>query len=598
MGKLLVIDAETAGRSIVRGRLADAGHDVRVAEEGAAGVEVALEQAFDCVLIAARLEGDRTGEDVCRQLHGQRGLEHTPLIVYSLLEEDDQLLPRALAAGAHTSLQPEDAGLLERVVDASITPHQRVASLRDRLEVQRQEQRALSEQLGGEAGGVDPGVPYPDGVLLIDGRGVVRHCDRASWSLLGRNCLGTSLRQLAPASGLDRFVREARTSVLHGLRFDLPGHAGAPGRPLVASVHPLGGGLRLLFLNDRARCEALGDDRLAADAPGQASALLDAAARAWGLDQVPGDGSIAHHLRRSIAARACDREPLLLVGERGSGRGFLARALHHLSPEPGPFLGVRCSCLSPDSLERELFGRSTGSDGGAGRPGALLLAGSGTVLLEDVEALPLDLQGRLLEVLQTGSLSPGGPTCTSRIIVSTSRDLEALAVQGTMLPELVALLGTWRLEVPPLRARQEELGGILQEVLDRAGAIEPDEELLTRLRQYCWLQNLDELMDVVAEAVRSAAGDPLRAEHLPQGFAEQGMDYAMDHLEGQDSSAPQQEPPPPWAIGQDDPISFEHYEKQAIVRALHACGGDRLEAARMLEVGKSTLYRKIRNFGL
>jgi len=610
LGDLLVIDTETAGRSIVRGRLADAGHNVLVAEESSLGIEAALGHDLDCVLVAAQLEDGTTGVDVCRDLCVHRELEDTPLIVYSLLAEDDALLPRALDAGAHAAIHPDEAPLLERIVAASIACHQRVAGLRDRLDVLRQEQRRLSDLLGSgaveaAAGDPDSGALHPEVLLVVDRGGVVRLCDRDSWTLLGRNCVGMSLRQLAPSSGLDRFVREARTTAQHGFRFDLSGQDGVPGRPLVASVHPLGVALRLLFLNDCARCRALGDDRQGVLGAGQAASLLDAAAQTYGLDRVPGDGPTARHLRHSVAARASDREPLLLVGEPGSGRGFIARVLHYLSPEPGAFLRVRCSCFFPESLERELFGSPARHGDDVGSPGALLLAGRGTVLLEDVEALPPRLQGRLLEVLRKRSVRPSGSweheACEARIVASTSHDLLSIAERGAVLPDLAELLGAWRLDVPPLRSREAEVTGILQDALGRAGAVEPDEEVLALLRQHCWLRNLEELDQVAEDAARSAAGAPLRAEHLPRALDELDAEYADGHLgQGYPSGLGPSEgvPPSPWAIGQDDPISFEFYEKQAIVRALHACRGDRLEAARLLRVGKSTLYRKIRSFGL
>ncbi|MDA1265039.1 MAG: sigma 54-interacting transcriptional regulator [Planctomycetota bacterium] len=593
MGNLLVIDSDTAARGIVRGRLADAGHLVHEADDPEVGVRAARDGDYDGVLLS--FERADTSEELCSRLLAQSNPTTTPLIAYCLLEEADKFVPRALDAGVHAVVSPSSGPQLERVVVATIAAFGRVANLVDRQRALRVDQRRLTEQLGGQAPTNEAPRPRkrsasPESALILDPGMVVRWCDRDSWVVLGRNCVGSSVRDLVPGSGLERFVSQAKTVPQHGIPLELPSTAGVPGRVLGASVYPLGKGWRCLLLADLRGCES--------HVAGQVVSILgDAGQRAYGVDRIEGSGPVGTHLRHEVAQRAADRAPVLLLGETGTERELLARVLHYQGAQSAlatPIMDVRCSAHSSNRVDRLLFG--SGKDGaGVARPGLFELLTRGTIVLHEVDTLTRELQARLLATL--ASPDDGAP----RVIATTTRDLNVLATQRDFDQDLAALLMGQRIDVPPLRNRGAELTELVNLQLEAHGLREVDEDAYTALRHYAWPGNLLELEDTMQRALRTSQGGPLRVEHLPSSLLETSRELASADARAGDRPAAHPAPAQistPWTIAGDDPISFEVYERKAILRALHACRGDRLAAARMLRLGKSTLYRKIRRYGI
>ena len=595
MGNLLVIDTDTAARGIVRGRLADAGHLVHEADDPDVGARAASEGDYDGVLLSVDCLG--SGEEFCLRLAAEGNLTTTPLIAYSLLEDSDELVPRALGAGAYAVINPKSGPQLERIVDAAISAFGRVTNLIDRQRAQRVEQRQLTEQLGerapvGDAPRPRRGTATPESTLVLDPGVMVRWCDRESWSVLGRNCVGMHVRDLVHGSGLERFVGQVKTVSQHGFPLELPSTTSAPGRVLGASVHPLGKGWRCVLLSDLRDCET-------SVARQEVAGLGAAGHRAYGLDCIEGSGPIGISLRQAVARRAADSEPVLLIGEAGTERTLLARVLHYQGAhgaQTPPIMEVRCSAHSSRRVEHLLFG--SGQDqAGIARPGLFELLARGTLVLHDVESLSSQLQARVLGVLQSSS----GDRTRPRVVATTVRDLSALAAQRAFHPELAALLMARPIHVPPLRNRGAELSELVGLRLEAHGLHVVDEDAALALRHYSWPGNLAELEDTLERVARTCQGGPVQLGHLPASLAE--TSFEVGSIENLPADRPSSDRMPcparsPWAIEASDPISFEFYERQAIVRALHACRGDRLEAARMLRVGKSTLYRKIRRFGI
>ena len=316
---------------------------------------------------------------------------------------------------------------------------------------------------------------------------------------------------------------------------------------------------------------------------------------------------------------------VLITGEAGTGLRMCARILHYAGHSPGPFLNLRCGSLSPANLERELFGWSRGvsneSEGEA--PGLLQLAAEGTLFLEGVEALPAEVQARLLGAFECGSASRlGNPRrkerCVTRVLCSTHLDLGALTRQGSFHAGLARWLATETLELPPLRDRREDVEDLLTTFLDRFGApravhgIDPEARALLRL--YAWPGNVGELADCIERACEQASSSqhltrPLRVfrEELPASALADGQALArlvnggsrpQALIPAQARNAAPRRETRIWDISEEDPISLELYEKKALLRALDTCGGDKLQAARMLHVGKSTIYRKIKEYGI
>jgi transcriptional regulator with PAS, ATPase and Fis domain len=178
---------------------------------------------------------------------------------------------------------------------------------------------------------------------------------------------------------------------------------------------------------------------------------------------IPGEAQAVRELRARIAAAARDRAPALLVGETGSGKEWVARALHHASGRSGPFVAVNCAALSATLVESELFGHVKGAFTGAGdaRPGYLRAAHGGTILLDEIGDLPAALQPKLLRVIQEREVQPVGSVqpvrVNVRVVAATHVDLARAAEEGRFRPDLYARLSLWEVTVPPLRARRVDL---------------------------------------------------------------------------------------------------------------------------------------------
>lgn len=589
-----MIDSDAAARGIVRSRLADVGHTVRLAEEAGLGIEAVLGGDHDGVLIAARLDEGTSGVDVCHNLRGHRELIDVPLVVYSLLDRSPEILPQALAAGAHAVVLPEQGTQLERIVEAALLSRQRVRDLRERQLALRHEHRRLTDAVSQPEEEGSGRLASPDAVLVVDGSGVVRGCDQEALSLFGRHCVGSGLPELAPETGFDTFARGARHGPRQGLRFDRQDADSGVGRALLAAAVPTLGDRRLVLLNERGKAPAIFEHARTATTTAHRrwlASLNEAAARVHSLERIPGDGPFGVRLRREIARASRSRDPVLLSGEPGTGRRFLGRVLHHRGGDTGPVHEVSCAALSPRNLEQELFGHRADAEDPIDRPGLLRLAKDGTVLIGEVERMPSDVRRRMTELLRRGP--------PARLVLLASPDRTAPAGRGELPPELAERLRGRRIDVPALRDRGGEIAGIVRATLASVGGTTLEPEAERALLAYSWPGNLAELEETLERGAHLAEGAPVGLGHLPDHLVELRERSPEDADPARPAGERYPEPPSPsWTIGEEDPISFEFYERQAILRALHACRGDRLAAARLLRLGKSTLYRKIRRFGI
>ncbi len=616
MGNLLIIASDSADRSIVRSRLSDAGHHVSVAQhleledcegEGIGGL------GYDCILIAAQPGEEPSGVDTCRALCSERfgvvSSIYVPVIVYSLLHENEGLVQRALEAGAHAVVTSSQGDLLESIVEASLASARRLATLKERESTLRSQQRRMSERLAGEQGSeAEPRLTScPTAALIANDEGRVRSASRDARIFLGADCAGAHLDSILPDADLGRFAFSSLWTPLHDHRFEVTTSDGAEHAGWASSYPLVSGGTCIFLAQTSGVEESVGGATVLVRAAVQ-NPLLQQAGETFGLDRIRGRGPVATRLRQSIVTHAQGREPVLLVGERGSGRALLARILHYQSvhrDDFGPFFSLKCRSLQAKTLERELLGSDRSGFDGIHRPGLLALAGEGSVLLEEIDCLPAELQVRLAEILRSGMLPAGGsrtpPPLRARVVATTSADLGELAARGLVSLDLAEILLSRRIEVPALRNRGAELESIIDEALEMHGITAVEEDVRLLLRQYPWPGNYEELERVMRILASRAGGGPVTRGHLPQAFEEVARECAAAGIVTGDRPVPAAERGghrPPWAITSSDPISFEFYQKQAIVRALYACRGDRLKAARLLRVGKSTLYRRIREFGI
>jgi sigma-54 dependent transcriptional regulator, acetoin dehydrogenase operon transcriptional activator AcoR len=337
------------------------------------------------------------------------------------------------------------------------------------------------------------------------------------------------------------------------------------------------------------------------------------AAEAAGLDTLmTGDAQMA-----AIAAkvrRVLDRDiPILILGETGTGKELLARAIHQESQRARqPFVAVNCASIPDTLIESELFGYEDGAFTGARRKGAvgkIVQANGGTLFLDEIGDMPVALQARLLRVLQERQVVPLGSdkalAVDVAIVCATHRNLREMIAAQTFREDLYYRLNGLAVRLPALRQRSDLIalaeGIVARESGPRAQALSPD--VVALLERCAWPGNLRQLFNVLRTACVMAQGEPsIRREHLPDDFLDEVGAAAPDAL----SAAPAQ-PSRGTAAARPQPAaeaapplprpparSLDDIEIDAIGRTLEACGGNISEAAKRLGISRNTIYRKLR----
>jgi DNA-binding NtrC family response regulator len=288
---------------------------------------------------------------------------------------------------------------------------------------------------------------------------------------------------------------------------------------------------------------------------------------------------------------------VLIEGESGTGKSFLARLVHDCSARRASrFLAVSCGSLSANLIAGELFGHAKGAFAGAdaAKLGKFAAAGEGTLLLDEIDALGPDQQANLLRVIETGEFEPVGSNETqsskARVIAATNWNLADAVERGTFRRDLYYRLHVISFHLPPLRHRPEDIGPLARGMVARYGTkfgkklfgVSP--EALRALEAFPWPGNIRQLENVIQQAVLTCGGSELKPNHLPPLVHTRGdAPVAMPLLGGFAGTLKE---------------SRESTERVNIVRALEKSGQSRTRAAQMLGVSRVTLYKKMKKYGL
>ena len=301
----------------------------------------------------------------------------------------------------------------------------------------------------------------------------------------------------------------------------------------------------------------------------------------------------SHAMRRVInqleRAASAPKVTTLILGESGTGKELVAKSIHSLSDRSdGPFVAINCAALTEGLLEAELFGYEGGAFTGAnpkGREGLFAAAEGGTLFLDEIGELAISLQAKLLRVLQEGSYRRVGGSAdvatNVRIMSSTNRDLESCISEGRFRADLFYRLNVLSIQVPPLRERAEDIPTLAIQIL---AEIRPEldhevagfsESAMQRMTRYGWPGNVRELRNTIERSALMIESGRIQPKHL--GLATQ---------------------PAPVLPSTEEDLTLQAVEKAHITRVIRETDGNRSQAARLLGVNRTTLYNKLKRYGL
>jgi DNA-binding NtrC family response regulator len=292
-------------------------------------------------------------------------------------------------------------------------------------------------------------------------------------------------------------------------------------------------------------------------------------------------------LQKTIGLAADSDTTVLILGETGTGKELVARALHeHGRRKPKPFVAVNCAAIPADLLESELFGHMKGAFTGAAadRAGAFREADGGTLFLDEIGDMPATMQAKILRALQERVVTPVGGkpvTVDARVIAATHRDLPGLVEQGAFREDLYYRLNVVPISLPALCDRRADIAPLAQHFLSLASPPGDTKRLtaaaVTLLLEHSWPGNVRELRNVIERASIMVRGDVIDADDLDitPAAAEPMLDDRLDL-----------------------PTAVARLEAAMIRKTLAACGGNRAEAARRLNIHRQLLYTKMQRYGL
>ena len=309
-----------------------------------------------------------------------------------------------------------------------------------------------------------------------------------------------------------------------------------------------------------------------------------------GFGSIIGRSPEMEKLYRIIAKAAQSTHPVLIMGESGTGKELVARCIHYSGPyHDKPFIPVDCGSLVPTLIESELFGYVRGAFTGAirAKEGLLAIASGGTVFLDEIGELTVDLQAKLLRAIQEKEIRPVGSTkrltINVRILAATNRNLEAAVADGTFRRDLYFRLNVLSLKIPPLRDRKQDIPLLAEHFLERMSRNTGSqralsEESLQVMMGYDWPGNVRELENCLERACALSSGPTIQIADLPSPIQNANHPMVTDAADG----------------GKIVPIA--DLEREAILRTIDQLKGDKLLAARLLGIGKTTLYRKLKEY--
>jgi len=311
------------------------------------------------------------------------------------------------------------------------------------------------------------------------------------------------------------------------------------------------------------------------------------------LDGIIGSSANIQDVLRMISRLKDTRTPVLISGESGTGKELAARAIHFRGTmAKTPFVAVDCGSLVPTLMESELFGYEKGAFTGAtkSKAGLFQSADGGTIFLDEIGELPLEMQAKLLRVLQEKEVRPVGSNekvnVDVRVIAATNRDLEAAYRSGTFRKDLYFRLNVVTVHLPPLRERRSDIPVLVHHFLDRyakGSHIQVTAAAMKSLLHYEWPGNVRELENCIARAVTLGDGKVIDVADLPPAIRSEQAGSGI--VPSQDTS-------------NLSTTALAEMERMTILRVFEQANGDKALAGKMLGISRATLYRKLKRYNI
>jgi len=313
-----------------------------------------------------------------------------------------------------------------------------------------------------------------------------------------------------------------------------------------------------------------------------------------GFPGLLGESPAMHQLYELLARVAETETSVLVTGESGTGKEVVARSIHQRSARrERPFVAINCAAMPEQLLESELFGHVRGAftDARTNKTGLFVQANGGTIFLDEIGDMPIGLQPKLLRVLQERRVRPVGATSEVpidvRVVAATNRDLEQAVEERRFREDLYFRINVIHLELPPLRARGNDVLLLAQHLLEhhakksQRAVLGLTPAAAEKLVRYSWPGNVRELGNCMERAVALAKYDQIRAEDLPDRVRTHKSSYVI--------------------VASDDPselVPMDEVERRYVLRVLAAVNGNKATAARILGFDRKTLYRKLERYGV
>ncbi len=435
----------------------------------------------------------------------------------------------------------------------------------------------------------------PSGAMVTDGEGLVTHLNKPYADFLGID--------------LKKSIGRHCTEVVENTRMHIVGATGVPeinqiqmirGQNIVVHRIPIIRDARVIAVFGLVMFQDTGElvklsrklHSLESKVRSYEKELMNLRSTRYTLESIIGESAALVSLKQQALLAATNTSPVLITGESGTGKELFAQAIHHAGPRKlGPFIQINCAAIPKDLLESELFGYDRGAFTGAlagGKPGKFEIADQGTIFLDEIGDLPLDMQPKLLRILEDKCFERVGGNklirSDFRLIAATNQDLEGLIGRGIFRKDLYYRLNVISLAISPLRERPEDVLPLVRHLLPilaqkaGCGAVRIRSEAMAALTTHSWQGNVRELSNVLERAIMAMQGNEIKTSDLP--------------------FVPRELPPEDTVPVSPIRDIQAQTEKAALIAALKKTANNKVQAALLLGVHRTHLYKKLKKHGL